>query len=143
MRLVSLHFVLTFEKGAQISVNFVLYTKPDSDLRVWKKFCSNIWKKVVKMRLVSFICPQYISICLSFNLTDQLFIQFFLLVDEVTKKKMFSFCKATHYSKLSIIRAGRSRLREFEKKDWSFYRDFFQIPRPGCLIEPKNWPWHP
>ena len=53
MRLVSLHFVLTFEKGAQISVNFVLYTKPDSDLRVWKKFCSNIWKKIIKMRLVS------------------------------------------------------------------------------------------
>ena len=26
---------------------------------------------------------------------------------------------------------------------WLFDRDFFQIPRPGCLIETKNWPWQP
>ena len=26
---------------------------------------------------------------------------------------------------------------------WLFDRDFFQIPRPGRLIETKNWPWQP
>ena len=46
------------------------------------------------------------------------------------------------YSKFSIIRTGRSRLIEFEKKIvLLFNRDFFQISRPGLLIEPKNWPW--
>jgi hypothetical protein len=44
--------------------------------------------------------------------------------------------RSLEYSKLSIIRPGRSRLLEFEKKDstGSFNREFFQISRP----EPKN-----
>ena len=44
------------------------------------------------------------------------------------------------YSKVSIIRPGRSRLLGFEKKDSTgrlHNRDFFQISRPGCLIETK------
>ena len=36
------------------------------------------------------------------------------------------------YSKVSIIRPGRSRLLEFERRQyWSFNRDFFQISRQG------------
>ena len=43
------------------------------------------------------------------------------------------------YSKVSIIRPGPSRLLEFEKKIVLviFNRDFFQISRPGDLIETK------
>ena len=46
------------------------------------------------------------------------------------------------YSKLSIIRPGRSRLLEFEKKNRTglLIKTFFQISRPGRLIEPKHWP---
>ena len=40
------------------------------------------------------------------------------------------------YSEASIIRPGRSRLLELEKEIvLVVYRDFFQISRPGCLIE--------
>ena len=43
----------------------------------------------------------------------------------------------TAYSKLCIIKPGRSRLLEFEKKryHWLFNRDFSKKIRPGCLIE--------
>ena len=45
------------------------------------------------------------------------------------------------YSKLSIIKPDPSRLLEFEKKEhWLLNRDIFQISRPGCSMEPKNWP---
>ena len=49
------------------------------------------------------------------------------------------------YSKFSIIRPGCSRLLEFKKGDNTgcLTETFFQISRPGRLIEPKNWPWQP
>ena len=51
---------------------------------------------------------------------------------------------STWYSKVSIIRPGRSRLLEFEVDSIGhLIETFFQISRPGRLKETKNWPWWP
>ena len=44
------------------------------------------------------------------------------------------------YSKLSIIRPGRSRIWKKDSKG-RFIEIFSKIP--DCLIEHKNWPWQP
>ena len=49
-------------------------------------------------------------------------------------KNCQDFCPV--YYKVSIIRSGHSRLIELEKKDSTgCLIDFFQISRPGYLIE--------
>ena len=65
------------------------------------------------------------------------------LVDESPMEKNFATTISNTLSSLIHIRPGRSRLLEFERKYRSFNRNFFQISRPGRLIEPKNWPWQP
>ena len=73
-----------------------------------------------------------------------LFAVFTLLWSETILKGLIlnHYALITVYSKLSIIRPNRPRLLEFEKKDSTgrLIEIFFQISRPGCLIEPKNWP---
>ena len=41
----------------------------------------------------------------------------------------YFFDEVCKYCKVFIVRPGRSRLLEFEKRHWSFDRDFFQTSR--------------
>ena len=69
------------------------------------------------------------------------------LTEQIIMNELHTIMFKAHqsiYSKLYIIRPGRSRFLEFEKKIvLVFNRDFFQTSRPGRLIETKNWLWQP